>query len=260
MGSENEFYDADQVLAQQEEEYWFPYHYIARLSADGFRQHLNDTWGINYVATIEYVLNRLKAICPSEVVDIGCGDGRLTREIFTQIDASRVLGVDYSSKAISLAKAMNQDLSGIAFECADITADNNFEQFDAAVLMEVFEHIPLDMADDFMRGVHGLIKSGGRLLLTVPHVNKAVEYKHFQHFTVESILAYLKHDFEVVQVVAFEKRGLRRRLLNAMLSNRFFILNNQKILNLIFQWHQKYLFACKGEHDCQRIYVEAIAK
>lgn len=67
-----------------------------------------------------------------------------------------MLGVDYSSKAINLAKAMNQDLREIAFECTDITVDNNLSQFDAAILMEVFEHIPLDMTVDFMREVHGL--------------------------------------------------------------------------------------------------------
>lgn len=248
------------VTLVQESEYWFPYHYVSRMPSDGFRQHFVDTWGVNYISTIEFLLERLAALDIESLIDIGCGDGRLTREIALGLRPSKLLGVDYSRRAISLAQAMNQDLRNLSFVRADITAPHELGVFDVAVLMEVFEHIPLDMAMGFIEGVRRLVKPGGRLLLTVPHKNKSLEYKHFQHFSLKSISYYLQDYFDIVDIMPFEKRGLGRSVMNALLSNRFFVLNNRKALQYLYVWHKNRLFLCKNEDECQRIYVEAIAK
>lgn len=245
----------------QEKEYWFPYHYITQYGAAGFSQFYNDSWGISYVSTIELILDELKGLSPEAVVDIGCGDGRLTREINIDLSPGRLVGVDYSSRAVSLAKAMNQDFENIEFYSEDITnSEGRLGRFDTAVLMEVFEHIPLELAKGFMESVHSLIKPGGSLLLTVPHSNKPVEYKHFQHFSINEILEYLKSDFEIVKVVPFERSGIRRRILTALLSNKFFILSNKAMLNFLYTWYKRHLFHCNHEKRCQRIFVHARAK
>lgn len=251
---------AAREAAMQDDEYAFPYHYVTRIPPDRFAQHFVDTWGINYAATIEFILQRIAAHAVGSLVDIGCGDGRLTREIALHCAISKVSGVDYSRRAITLAKAMNQDLPQITFECADITAGHVLEPFDAAVLMEVFEHIPLARTAEFMAGVRRLLRNGGRLYLTVPHANKPVEYKHFQHFTVKSLLACLEPHFHIAEVVPFERRGLSRKVMRALLCNPLFVLNNRTLLDLIYRWYRTYLFNCASEESCQRLYVEAIAK
>ena len=88
----------------QEAEYIFPYHYVAQRRPH-FAQHFYDSWGINYVSTIEYLLSRLSETHFSSLVDIGCGDGRMTREIAARFPQCDVVGVDYSERAIALAKA-----------------------------------------------------------------------------------------------------------------------------------------------------------
>ena len=252
---------ANEPVSRQDDEYWFPYHYVTQYGGAGFREHFIDSWGLNYVSTIELLLRKLSKLKPLTVVDIGCGDGRLTREINTNLSPGRVVGVDYSKRAINLAKAMNQDVEGIEFYSEDITVSGDcLGEFDVAVLMEVFEHIPLDLAKEFMESVRALIKPGGSLLLTVPHSNKPVEYKHFQHFTVDKLLGYLKKDFEIVKVVPFERRGVRRRVLNMLLSNKLFILNNKMLLDALYNWHKSSLFDCDHEKHCQRIFVHAKAK
>jgi len=250
----------NKIVDCQEEEYWFPYHYVSKMPELGFRQHFLDSWGINYISTIEFMLSRLGNVESESIIDIGCGDGRLTREIALSINPTTLVGVDYSSRAIKLAQAMNQDLERASFHATDITSAHELGSFDAAVLMEVFEHIPLDMANEFMVGVRALIKPGGRLLLTVPHNNKPVEYKHFQHFSVKSLLKYIEVDFDIVDVVPFERRGLSRVFLGSLLSNRLFVLNNSRLSNYIYSLHKEHLFFCKNERECQRIYVEAVAK
>ena len=250
----------DTIVEAQEAEYWFPYHYVAQMPARGFAEHFVDEWGINYISTIDFLLSEVARLNASSIVDIGCGDGRLTREIAARFDVPRCIGIDYSQRAICLAKAMNHDIpeQRLSFVAADITApDVNLGAFDVAILMEVFEHIPPCAAPDFLRGVRKLMRPGGRLLLTVPHTNKPVEYKHFQHFDAASIRAWLSPHFTVLRVLPFEKRCLARKVVTSLLSNRFFILNNRRALSFIYRYYMRRLFHCDSEKQCQRLYVEA---
>lgn len=245
--------------SEQENEYWFPYHYVAQFRGT-FRHYFLDTWSMNYASTIEFLLGKLAGESRQRIVDIGCGDGRFSRELAMASPASSVVGVDYSKRAVTLASAMNQDLPNLQFLSKDITGDSGLGQFDLAILMEVFEHLPLADADRFMRAVRALVKPGGVLYLTVPHKNKPVEYKHFQHFSVATLLPYLEPYFEIAEVVPFERRGLSRWLLERILSNRLFILNNGLLLTLLYRWYKKSLFRCASEASCQRLFVRAVAK
>lgn len=246
--------------ASQDAEYAFPYHYVTSMPERGFAQHFVDAWGINYVSAMELVLAELSALQPHSVVDIGCGDGRLTREIHLRFGAARVLGADYSERAIALAKAMNMDRPGLRYQTLDITQVSFDEPFDAAVLMEVYEHIPLDRTSSFLAGVRRALKPGGTLLLTVPHANKPVEYKHFQHFTVDALVKDLEPHFEIGRVMPFERRSPLRGWLNRLLCNRLFVLNHPGLLAWAYRLHQRYLFECQDERSCQRIFVRAQAR
>jgi SAM-dependent methyltransferase len=250
----------DSRSAFQEEEYQFPYHYLSRLSSTGFREHVVDSWGVNYVTTIEFLISELSGQDFDSIVDIGCGDGRFTRELALSGSSRKICGLDYSQRAIDLAKAMNPDLQNINFYHTDICTDELPGTFEAAVLMEVFEHIPTGQCERFVDAVHQLLVPGGSLYLTVPHENKPLEYKHFQHFSVESIRGYFDDKFEIVDAVPFERAGFRRKMMEKLLCNRFFVLNNQTLLNRLYAWQKKNLFACESEKDCQRIFFKAIAK
>lgn len=247
-------------LSAQENEYWFPYHYVAMMPEQGFRQHFVDSWGINYITTIDWILSKIADQSPRSILDIGCGDGRLTREIHLRFPQAIAVGVDFSARAITLASAMNQDLPGIDFRNVDITQTDIPEKYDSAVLMEVLEHIPIEAADQFLFSVRRTLKPGGLLFLTVPHANKPVEYKHFQHFTVESIRRHLEPFFNILQIMPFERKSYSRRLMADLLCNRFFILNSGAALNWIYNFHRSYLFHCTCEQECQRIFVLAEAR
>jgi len=250
-------HDTNPSLAQ-EQEYWFPYHYITSFR-ESFSQHFVDTWGINYAITLDHIIKRVEELAPCSVVDIGCGDGRLTRELSFCSSIRTLQGIDYSERAIRLAKAMNADRDNVQFRALDITVGEGVLESDLGILMEVFEHIPLDECEKFLAGVRSLLKSGARLLVTVPHANKPLEYKHYQHFTQDSLLPYFQKDFRVEKVVPFEKKAVSRKLLDHLLCNRLFVLNNQRLLNMAYTYHKNHLFSCDGEKNCQRLYIEAVA-
>src|SRR5690606_13435990 len=109
--------------------------YVSRFEHD-FCQTFYDSWGINYVSTIEYILLRLRDLKWQSVVDVGCGDGRMSRELALHFPSRQVTGIDYSDRAISLARAMNADLPSLTFEKRDIIAAPNTAQHEAAILME----------------------------------------------------------------------------------------------------------------------------
>lgn len=248
------------IREHQESEYCFPYHYVSKMPSTGFTQHFVDSWGINYISTIDFLLKHIEKCQPKSLIDIGCGDGRLTREIHIRLPSIELKGIDYSLRAINLARAMNHEFPSIQYDTIDIASHDFPEKYDAAILMEVFEHIPLNETDAFLCGTHRTLRRGGVLFLTVPHINKPVEYKHFQHFSIESISNCLAPYFDVIEVIPFEKKGFSRRLLNKILCNNFYVLNNSKLLMYLYELHEKHLFTCSTEDECQRIFIKAIAK
>lgn len=243
----------------QDDEYAFPYHYVAQFRGN-FRHCFLDTWSINYVSTIEYLLEKIAYTKHDRIVDIGCGDGRFSRELAITFPRSNVVGLDYSKRATELARAMNPDVRNLVFTSMDITQQHVMEPFEIAVLMEVFEHVPPDQTSAFLQGVRRVMKSGSVLLLTVPHANKPVEYKHFQHFTVDSLTTHLMPCFDVVEVVPFERISVLRQVMTRVLSNRLFVLNSGVLLRAVYRWYKKNLFICDSEKSCQRIFVKAIAR
>lgn len=243
----------DDVQQRQEDEYSFPYHYIAQFRP-GFSQSLFDSWGINYVATIEFLLELLAAEPFQSLVDIGCGDGRLVREIQSRFPERSVEGIDLSSRAIALARAM---YPAGRFEAVDVTQEARGRQFDIATLIEVFEHIPPDAGAPFIDAVSRLIRPGGTLLLTVPHANKPLEEKHYRHFTATSITECLDARFEIIAITPFERHGLRKLLIDALLGNRLFILNHRGLLNWTFRYYKRALFRVPDERYCARLLVKA---
>lgn len=247
--------ESKKIQANQESEYCFPYHYVSRMPATGFAQHFVDSWGINYISTINFLLKNIEQLQLKSLIDIGCGDGRLTREIRIRFPSIELKGIDYSQRAIALAKAMNQDLIDLEYERIDVSAYAFPKKYDIAVLMEVFEHIPIDETDAFLSGVHRALKDGGVLLLTVPHINKKVEYKHFQHFSLETISSYLSPYFYIIEAIPFERKGILRRIFNKILCNKFYVLNNTKLLMYLYELHEKYLFNCNKEEEIGRAHV-----
>ena len=64
------------------------------------------------------------------IIDIGCGDGKVTREIKASFPMKEVIGVDYSEKSLQFARAFSPHIPFLT---------KTEKQFDAFVLVEVFE-------------------------------------------------------------------------------------------------------------------------
>ena len=235
----------------QEEQYLYPYHYIPTYENGYFSQHQYWSWGYRYIGAMQLLLDKLSSIKFDSLIDVGCGDGRFLREVRKNFPSKRILGVDYSQKAIPLAQAMNPN---IKYERKDITVESLEDRFDVATLVEVLEHIPPEQLKRFLDGVANTLEQGGYLLLTVPHQNKRLQDKHYQHFTSEKLENLLNPFFKIKEFVFFDKISKLIRLLNLLLGNDIFILNNKYLLNGLFNCYRRYFFYAT-EEKCGRIFV-----
>lgn len=242
----------------QESQYAVPYHYIPAFEDGHFSQHLSWSWGLHYMGALEYILEIIGEEPFDSLIDVGCGDGRLLREISRRFSQQELLGVDYSQRAIDFAAVMNPELN---YRCADICSDKlPLQSFDIVTLVEVLEHIPVKSVSNFVNAFARLNKPGGRLLLTVPHKNKGLQVKHFQHFDSITLRRILEPHYEIEKIVFIDKLSrITGRILHPLLENRFFILNNRPLLDLMFRIYRRHLFFC-DEKTCGRLFVSGRKK
>ncbi len=242
----------------QEGQYLFPYHYIPQFKNGHFTQHLYWSWGFRYLGGLYLVLDLLQEINFSSLVDIGCGDGRFLKEVKFEYPDKRLLGIDISLRAIRLAKALNPD---IEYSRLDICRDNSGKgKYEVATLTGVLEHIQPVHLDEFVANVARYLIPRSILILVVPHKNKPIQPKHYQHFDSEILTRVLEPFFEIEKFIFLDKKSRVFNLLTTyLLQNRFFILNNQVLLDLIFKMYRRYFLLCQ-EPDCERVCIVAKKK
>ena len=238
--------------AVQEAEYEFPYHYIPRLEDGNFSQVRKLRWGYEYLSYLRFVLARLERVEFETLLDVGCGEGRFLREVSRRFPGKRLLGVDFSARAIEYARLLNP---GLDFVRADISDDSATpERFDVVTLIETLEHVPPVELREFVSGLRRRVNEGGLLVVSVPSVNIKMSAKHYQHFDLESLAACLKPYFKVEEHYYLNRISKWERLLSALLTNRYFILNERRLLNALFRRYERSLLAAR-ESDCKRICV-----
>ena len=150
------------------------------------------------------------ARCPqgTNVLDIGCGDGRLLR-VFAELGVprERLYGCDFDDAAIARGKEQGLQVSLGRFEEADLP----LASFGVVILQQVIEHVP-DPAS-VLEKIHELLVPGGVVILETPNVRSwdhalfPGRYwggyhipRHFFLFTADSLGALLrKTGYEVAE-------------------------------------------------------------
>ena len=243
----------DTKQALQEEDYQYPYHYVPAWEDGNFSQVRHWSWGFRYLGGLQVVLDQLGAADFGSLVDIGCGDGRFLREASGRFPDAELLGVDYSERAIGLARALNPNVD---FQAADVFEQPLSGRYDVATCIEVLEHIPPERVPRFCEALAGCVKDDGRLILTVPHSNKWLNAKHYQHFNSAQIRELFSPYFDDLTFVPFDPRPrfvlpVLQRLMGG--SGSVFVLTDPRINSWFYRLYtRRYLYA-KSEDECWRI-------
>ncbi|HEY5296794.1 MAG TPA: methyltransferase domain-containing protein [Verrucomicrobiae bacterium] len=103
------------------------------------------------------------------ILDVGCGDGKITAEIARALPNGLVVGADASPQMIEFAKKTfpPKKFSNLEFQMCDARKISS-KFFDEKIDV-VFSNAALHWVDDhekFLRGASSVLKSGGRLVIS----------------------------------------------------------------------------------------------
>lgn len=227
----------DKVQRIQSEQYRFPYHFLPVFEADEVRLTRHWIWAPSYLAALYLVADWFAARSatrpgPLRHVDVGCGDGALLYHLSRRMgDVAEIewTGIDYDERAIELARAMNGRRGTFIAEDIAQPRKELCEAFDSATLIEVAEHIPPDRLPAFVAAVRRLLRPGAELLVTVPHRNRRVEKKHYQHFDFAGLQASFEPHFECISIHGFGRQSWLSRMVSRAVMNRRYIFTWQPL-------------------------------
>jgi 2-polyprenyl-3-methyl-5-hydroxy-6-metoxy-1,4-benzoquinol methylase len=77
------------------------------MGKNGFRQIISLNRGYEYLSYLYFTIKRVVELDFMSLLDVGCGDGRLLFELNQTVTGQRLVGIDYSTRAIELAKLNN---------------------------------------------------------------------------------------------------------------------------------------------------------
>jgi 3' terminal RNA ribose 2'-O-methyltransferase Hen1 len=129
------------------------------------------------------VLTVLREADASRVVDFGCGEGALLRELIADSRFTQIVGVDVSDRALKLAeRRLNLDRlpdrqrDRIRLLQSSLTyRDQRLAGFDAGVLMEVVEHVDATRLDALERSVFGYARPT-IIVVSTPNVEYNIRF------------------------------------------------------------------------------------
>lgn len=127
------------------------------------------------------------------ILDVGCGAGLLLHALrasgFTTIS-----GIDPSASLCAIAQARGLPVRCEPEDFVETASNRSQDRYDVIFLLDVLEHVPVARHLAFLRGLHGLLRPAGRLVVSVPNANSALagrwrydDWTHETAFTEHSL-------------------------------------------------------------------------
>lgn len=122
--------------------------------------------------TASTYMNQLSLFKFQNVLDIGCGDGRLTNFLASKKRFHQVLGVDLSEAMVNYAKKKYANMDYLNFQRGDAEYLNFLGQFDLVVSFWALHWVQDHQA--CLAGIHKSLRDGGEIFLLAPLNNALI--------------------------------------------------------------------------------------
>jgi len=112
------------------------------------------------------LIARLRLHGAERILDVGCGDGKITAELARTLPCGSITGVDASAEMVHFARAAypQSEIPNLKFQVMDARELHFAQAFDL-----VFSNAALHWVDDhpaFLRGVAACLRPGGQLVVS----------------------------------------------------------------------------------------------
>lgn len=149
--------------------------------ASFYHHHSTQQWDVAYEA-----LKKVSFQGDEQILDLGCGSGKITANIAGRVTSGSVLGIDLSQGMIEFAqKTYEPFYTNLSFTKGDIQEFSSSFKFDlifsSSSLHWILDHPPL------LNTVHDLLKEDGTILFTIPCVASAEVTAVFQEVVSQSL-------------------------------------------------------------------------
>jgi 3' terminal RNA ribose 2'-O-methyltransferase Hen1 len=132
---------------------------------------------------LEAVVTVLKQYGTKRVVDLGCGEGTLVRSLLRDPSFEQITGIDVSHRALEMAQErLNREhwsplqLARLHLLQGSLTyRDRRLNDYDAATVIEVIEHLDLDRLAALERVVFEFARPQ-RVIVTTPNIEYNVRF------------------------------------------------------------------------------------
>lgn len=145
---------------------------------DGYDRRLLNDYAYGNPRTERAIQFALSWIAPNatRILDVGCGIGWSSWEIHRHFPNATVIGLDLSHRLIELASLLFpcDDLDFIVNDVNDLIDDSRTVScsVDTVVLLDVYEHIPVNMRPRLHSLLDRVLKHDGNVVLTFPSLRK----------------------------------------------------------------------------------------
>ena len=121
------------------------------------------------------ILDAAKVSSGKSVLDIACGTGVMI-DYYVERNASKVTGVDISSKMIEIARNKFRKYNFIDFLCEDAEKYNFNNQYDCVMVFNAFPHFP--NPETLIKNLAKAVKSGGTITVAHDRGRKDLDNHH----------------------------------------------------------------------------------
>ena len=125
------------------------------------------------------------------ILDVGCGRGYALQDL-AALGYTRLTGIDPDAGQVAFARNLRLEVTQVEDTEAFLTARP--DTYAVILLMDVLEHLPRGAQPGLLRAVARSLRSGGRLICSVPNAGSAIgsfwlhnDYTHHWSFTADSL-------------------------------------------------------------------------
>lgn len=115
-----------------------------------------------------HLLKNIKLKGSERILDVGCGDGKITAQLAQSVPRGLVLGIDKSPEMINFSQSMflKSNYSNLCFQLTEIQEMNSYNAFD--IIFSSFSLQWIMNLDDFLDHVYKALTFNGFFIATVP--------------------------------------------------------------------------------------------